>query len=192
MDKLIENKEFVKDEQRIQNDIYNCLEKNQSFVFKAGAGSGKTYALVKSLEYLVDKYYDQLKNNGQKIACITYTNVAANNIKYRIGKTNIITVSTIHNLIWDIISSQQELLVNENEIEIKSQLSDEEKELEDLFIKNKVIEDEKKRILDFIENEKGDKFYKNFKNKNANEFNKEISKYGIKEKKTFMKAMSFS
>lgn len=45
---------------------------------------------------------------SQKIACITSTNVAANEIKERLGRNlDSIHVSTIHSFLWQLISSFQ-------------------------------------------------------------------------------------
>ena len=53
----------------------------------------------------------KLKFNNQKVICITYTNVAADEIKERLGNTQIVDVSTIHEYIWETISPYQQLLV---------------------------------------------------------------------------------
>lgn len=37
----------------IQKKINECLENFKSFCFDAGAGAGKTYALQKSIEYIL-------------------------------------------------------------------------------------------------------------------------------------------
>lgn len=77
----------------------------------SGAGSGKTYALIQCLKHVVSKYGNSLKNNNQHVICITYTNVAANEIKERLGNTDIIYVSTIHERLWDIIRPYKKELV---------------------------------------------------------------------------------
>lgn len=47
----------------------------------------------------------------QKIACITFTNVAANEIKERLGgNSDAVHVSTIHSFLWQLISSFQSVL----------------------------------------------------------------------------------
>lgn len=43
--------------------------------------------------------------------CITYTNVAKDEVKERLGKTNIVEVSTIHQKIWDIIKDYKNQLL---------------------------------------------------------------------------------
>ena len=47
------SKENLSIEQNIQNDLNSSFDQCTSFVFNAGAGSGKTYALVQCLEYLI-------------------------------------------------------------------------------------------------------------------------------------------
>lgn len=59
-----------------------------NFVLQGGAGSGKTESLKEIIQYISDRYPDK------KIACITHTNVAVDEIKSRIG--NKYEISTIH------------------------------------------------------------------------------------------------
>lgn len=66
-------------EQIIQN-----VDSGKSFVLEAGAGSGKTYTLIQTLNYLIENKGEDLKYNHQKIICITYTNVAKNEIIERL------------------------------------------------------------------------------------------------------------
>jgi superfamily I DNA/RNA helicase len=35
--------------------IYGCLDRGESFRLEAGAGAGKTYTLVKALQYLIKR-----------------------------------------------------------------------------------------------------------------------------------------
>ena len=101
------SKENLSIEQNIQNDLNSSFDQYTSFVFNAGAGSGKTYALVQCLEYLIKSKSNDLKMNNQKIICITYTNVATNNIKEKNGRNDTILASTIHERLWEIIRKQQ-------------------------------------------------------------------------------------
>ena len=51
---------------------------------------------------------DIIDPTSQKIACITFTNVAANEIKERLGRNlDAVHVSTIHSFLWQLISSFQ-------------------------------------------------------------------------------------
>lgn len=107
----IENQEKIVKEQEIQKRLYQSIDERKSFVFNAGAGSGKTYALVQCLKYVINQYGTQLSVHNQGVLCITYTNVAANHIKEEIGNTNLVKVSTIHERIWDLIKLHQAELV---------------------------------------------------------------------------------
>ena len=118
----ISNEDLDK-EKEILNQLFRYSDKFESAVFNSGAGSGKTFALVECLKYIVEKNRDRLKNHNQKIACITYTNVAANNIKEQIGASDIVDITTIHDRIWHIINGQQSALLSlhieklDNEVE---------------------------------------------------------------------------
>lgn len=101
------SKENLRIEQKLQDDLNSCFDQYTSFVFNAGAGSGKTYALVQCLEHLIKSKSNDLKMHNQKIICITYTNVATNNINERIGRNDTVLVSTIHERLWEIIKKQQ-------------------------------------------------------------------------------------
>lgn len=72
----------------------------QSFVLAGGAGSGKTYALIETIKGV---YASSPK---AKIACITFTNVAVNEIKERAPFEDLV-VLTIHEFLWMIISRYQ-------------------------------------------------------------------------------------
>lgn len=76
--------------------IIKCIENKQNFVLQGGAGSGKTETLKKVLEYFCQTYPDK------KVACITYTNLAADEIKSRV-KEGDITVKTIHSFLHTLI-----------------------------------------------------------------------------------------
>ena len=80
--------------------MYSCIDEKKSFIFEAGAGAGKTYSLVEALHYLINKKEKELLKRGQKIACITYTNVARDQILDRIERSPIILSETIHSFSW--------------------------------------------------------------------------------------------
>lgn len=108
----------------IQNEINSHLEQFKSFCFDAGAGAGKTYALKESIEYILENKTDDLVKQNQKILCITYTNTAKDEISDRIGINSCVTVSTIHNFLWDFIGRQQPLLAKEHKKLIKFELAE--------------------------------------------------------------------
>lgn len=64
-----------------------------------------------------------LKQNNQKILCITYTNAAKDEILDRLGKNSSVIISTIHEFLWGFIAIQQELLMIEHERKIKGELN---------------------------------------------------------------------
>ena len=84
-------------------EIEKCLNNERSFVLQGGAGSGKTYTLVETIKKALE-----IKPKS-KIACITYTNIAADEIKSRISSSNL-HVSTIHDFIWSNIKKFQKNL----------------------------------------------------------------------------------
>ncbi|MCW9689100.1 UvrD-helicase domain-containing protein [Proteus terrae] len=87
--------------------IRYCIDNNLSFRLEAGAGAGKTYSLIESINYLISRQADLLLNNRQKIACITYTNVAKDEIKDRTDHHPVIFSDTIHTFCWSILQHYQ-------------------------------------------------------------------------------------
>lgn len=77
------------------------------FTVIAGAGSGKTTSLVKALEHITRTRGPSLRADGQKVACITYTVVAANEIHEEIGRHPLALVATIHSFLWSVIKPFQ-------------------------------------------------------------------------------------
>lgn len=90
--------------------IQKLITEGKSFVLEAGAGSGKTYTLIQTLNYLIQNKGDELIKSNQKIVCITYTNVAKNEIIYRIEHNELVLVSTIHEFLWNSIKQYQKQL----------------------------------------------------------------------------------
>ncbi|EPG7577253.1 UvrD-helicase domain-containing protein [Providencia rettgeri] len=99
------------EEQKIQESLYELVKSRTSFRFNAGAGAGKTYALVEVLKFLLSNNLDTLNKRNQNIYCVTYTNVAVNEIKNRLGNTDTVIVSTIHEMLWKVIKQHQLELV---------------------------------------------------------------------------------
>jgi len=89
----------------VQQEIESSLVNKQNFVVKAGAGAGKTKSLVDSLIFIREKYKRQFIPKRKKIAVITYTNDAADEITERIGEDNLFSISTIHSFAWDVLKS---------------------------------------------------------------------------------------
>jgi DNA helicase-2/ATP-dependent DNA helicase PcrA len=120
---LKENTQKLDDEKQIQDKLNNAIDKKNDFVFDAGAGSGKTYALIESLKYIIKTYGEKLTKKNQNVLCITYTNAAADNIKLNFGNSEIVKVSTIHERIWELICSHQDALVIEHEKKVNFELT---------------------------------------------------------------------
>lgn len=78
-----------------------------SFSMVAGAGSGKTTSLVKVLQHIGDTHGERLRKNDQKVACITYTEVATQEIWKDVGNDPLYHVSTIHSFLWELMSPFQ-------------------------------------------------------------------------------------
>lgn len=87
--------------------IYTALDKGSSFRVEAGAGAGKTYSLIQALHYLIKSKSATLQKGFQKIACITYTNVATDEIRSRIDNHPSVYVDTIHGFCWSILQGFQ-------------------------------------------------------------------------------------
>ena len=83
-------------------DLRNCLGEvpPRSFIMKAGAGSGKTTSLIKGLSSAIRIHGDKLRKLRQRIACITYTEIAAGEIWRDVGSDPLVHVSTIHSFMW--------------------------------------------------------------------------------------------
>lgn len=90
--------------------VYEAIDMNQSFRVEAGAGAGKTYTLIKALKHLIKKYEGEFIKNHKKIACITYTNVAKDEIRSRVDNHPIIIADTIHAFAWEVIQGFQQPL----------------------------------------------------------------------------------
>ncbi len=89
----------------VDDKIYECLnlEKPKSFFLYAGAGAGKTRTLVSVLNKVKENYGRKLQLGNKKVAVITYTNNACDEIRNRLGDDNLFNVSTIHSYVWSLI-----------------------------------------------------------------------------------------
>lgn len=114
--------ENLQNEKEIINELFQSSDKFQSLVFNSGAGSGKTFALVECLKHIIYRNRNILKAHNQKVACITYTNVAADHIKKQIGSSDVVEVSTIHERIWEIIREQKPVLLRLHIEKLKNEI----------------------------------------------------------------------
>jgi len=92
---------------QIDEDIFNCLNpiSLKSFFLFAGAGSGKTSTLVNVLTKFKKTFGNEYKFRNRKIAIITYTNAASDEINHRLSYDSIFEVSTIHSFCWELIKN---------------------------------------------------------------------------------------
>lgn len=149
--------------------IYHCINTRESFVLDAGAGSGKTWSLIESLKYILDKESDSLIRNNQKIVCITYTNVAKNEIIERLEHNELVMVSTIHDFLWSCISQFKKELkvklvesIDEKIAKVQSELDKAKNKTTQKYQKN--LDKKEKLVTDKDELEESEKQtkYKNY------------------------------
>lgn len=97
--------EAVTQGDELRKTISTCLdlEKPKSFFLYAGAGTGKTRAVIEAMGIFRTRYGTQFRQSGQKVAVITYTNAACDEIRRRIDFGPIFVVSTIHSFAWEQI-----------------------------------------------------------------------------------------
>lgn len=93
-----------------QAKVNACLDAGKSFRLEAGAGAGKTYSLVQALKRLIAQQGTQLLQAGQRVACITYTEVARDEIAREVGEHPSILVETIHAFSWRFMAQFQKPL----------------------------------------------------------------------------------
>lgn len=138
--------------------IFKCIDEEESFILDAGAGSGKTWSLVESLKYIINKRSSELNKNNQKIVCITYTNVAKDEIIERLENNDLVMVSTIHDFLWNCISRYKKELkeklieiIDEKSEKIQADLDKAKSTITKTYIKNlekkEKLESEKSELL---------------------------------------------
>jgi DNA helicase II / ATP-dependent DNA helicase PcrA len=91
-------------------DLRDCLKAQPptSFNMVAGAGSGKTTSLIKGLASILAIHGERLRLRRQRVACITYTEIAAGEIWADVGNNPLVHVSTIHSFLWSIARGFQQ------------------------------------------------------------------------------------
>lgn len=169
-------------DKRVDEVIYECINPSspKSFFLFAGAGSGKTRTLVNVLSKFKEEYGKNFKLKNKKVAIITYTNAAANEISNRLEHNSIFQVSTIHSFAWELIKN----FTLDIKIWLKTNIKNEIQELEveqsksrnlnnkTSLARTKKIESKTKRLesLDsfhkFIYNPNGDNLTKDSLNHN--------------------------
>lgn len=114
----------IKAAREAQKRVDACLDAQKSFRLEAGAGAGKTYSLVSALKRIIADRGHQLVHAGQKVACITYTEVARREIAQEIEDHPAILVATIHAFSWGFMRQFQKALR-----ELVSQIEEHKEEL---------------------------------------------------------------
>ncbi len=149
------------------------LDDPKSFFLFAGAGSGKTRTLINVLSHIKKENKDFLSLNSRRVAIITYTNAACDEIKSRLDHDPLFEVSTIHSFTWELIKHYTQDIKGW----IKKDLEDDIAKLEDqqsrargknksYLDREKKIESKKKRltnlnnIKEFTYNPNGDNLTK--------------------------------
>jgi DNA helicase-2/ATP-dependent DNA helicase PcrA len=89
----------------VDDEIAACLDLDapKSFFLFAGAGSGKTRSLVTALQHVQNTMAERFRIKGQRVAVITFTNAASDEIKRRLLFDPLIDVRTIHSFAWSLI-----------------------------------------------------------------------------------------
>lgn len=103
---------------------------NRHFVMVAGAGSGKTTSLVKALAQIERTQGPVLRRSGQQIACITYTEVAVEEIRGDVGNDGLFHVSTIHSFLWTVIKHFQNNLRDWVKNRLQEKISEEQEKID--------------------------------------------------------------
>lgn len=99
------------------SSVFSALESRTSFKLEAGAGAGKTYSLIAALQQILSKRPKYLPRPDQQIACLTYTNVARDEIIRRTDASPFVFANTLHGFLWEMIRPYQkalaQIIVNE-------------------------------------------------------------------------------
>lgn len=115
----------------VEEEIRSCFsrENPKCFFVSAGAGSGKTRSLINTMTYIEEKMGKWFRENGKKVAVITYTNAAVDEISRRMQYNSIFAVSTIHSFLWELIRNHQSDIREWLEKSLRSNIKDLEEKL---------------------------------------------------------------
>jgi DNA helicase-2/ATP-dependent DNA helicase PcrA len=102
------NYEIAKEEaDKIDAEIIDALKSGKSFRVEAGAGSGKTYSLNRTISWIDANRQSEYRKKKQSVICVTYTNTAVNVINERLSLNSPVLPSTIHSFAWNAIKQFQ-------------------------------------------------------------------------------------
>lgn len=147
----------------LEGEIFNFISSKppQSFILYAGAGAGKTHTLHQTLKKIKENLIFDLIRENKKLAIITYTNAACDEIKERINYDDNFFVSTIHSFAWSLIAPFTKEIKNIIEIKLNNIIFEEEEGLRNArsqnnkssLVRRSKIDRAKKRLL-LLENTK--------------------------------------
>ncbi|PWC02867.1 UvrD-helicase domain-containing protein [Agromyces badenianii] len=115
--------------------MFAALEGRRNFKLEAGAGAGKTYSLVQALKHILGNRAYYLPRSDQRVACLTYTKIARDEIKARTDEHPSIFADTLHGFLWEMIRPfQKALAASLSASKDWSELLSERPEIDDLTI----------------------------------------------------------
>lgn len=90
--------------------LFAAIDNRRNFKLEAGAGACKTYSLIQALRRILENKSVYLPRSDQRVACLTYTKVARDEIKARTDEDPVIFADTLHGFLWEMISPYQKAL----------------------------------------------------------------------------------
>lgn len=134
----------------LEGEIFNFISSKppQSFILYAGAGAGKTHTLHQTLKKIKENLIFDLIRENKKLAIITYTNAACDEIKERINYDDNFFVSTIHSFAWSLIAPFTKEIKNIIEIKLNNTILEEEEGLRKAKSQNNKSSLERKSKID--------------------------------------------
>lgn len=168
------------EENEIQLELEKSIDSYENFIFDAGAGAGKTYSLVKLLKYITINNGTEFVKKGQNVVCITYTNIAKNEIEKRLGKNKLVLTSTIHERVWEWIGRHKKELdsIHRNKIS---------REIKKIKGKKNFVPEQVGKIGILAENKEFINHYYNIKNLEKKDFLIELKKKFVPKIETLVK-----
>ncbi|MFI0788940.1 UvrD-helicase domain-containing protein [Streptomyces lydicus] len=103
----------------VTRTILTALQAGRHFKVEAGAGAGKTSSLIEALQSILADRARYLPRTHQRVACLTYTNVARDEIISRTDRSPYVFAETIHGFLWQLLSPfRKHLLLHIVELDI--------------------------------------------------------------------------
>lgn len=91
-------------------DVFAALGNRSNFKVEAGAGAGKTHSLIQALRHILKDKSVYLPRSDQRVACLTYTKVARDEIRARTDGDPAVFAETLHGFLWEMIRPYQKAL----------------------------------------------------------------------------------